>query len=389
MKILHVNVAGIVDRFYDSFFHSLAEEREIKQYVYIPFKSSDVKTEDLRRMDRYDKNIEVLLSPIKTSKDRLMYFSKISKYFIDVQKKIPQLNNIDVIHAHSLYTDGGVAYKLHNKFGIPYVVAVRTTDTNIFLKYFVHLRPFMKKILLNASRVIFINPNLKQILERKIHDRELINILNKKATILPNGVDQFWIDNIYYRQQLNSSKIKLIHVGKLVKKKNQQATLNATKELIDRGYDVEVDIVGDGEDRDKLESLSRKLQISNAVRFHGFIKNKEDLRSLYRKANIFILPSYTETFGIAYVEAMSQGLPVIYAKNQGIDGYFKDLDVGFSVNPDDSKGICDAILKIRDEYHAISQRCSKNSSKFEWKGISDAYFDIYTEIVDQHEHGFF
>ena len=56
------------------------------------------------------------------------------------------------------------------------------------------------------------------------------------------------------------------------------------------------------------------------------------------------MPSFPETFGLVYVEAMSQGLPIIYTKGQGIDGYFEDGKVGYPVNTKDSN---DIVKKLR------------------------------------------
>jgi glycosyltransferase involved in cell wall biosynthesis len=58
---------------------------------------------------------------------------------------------------------------------------------------------------------------------------------------------------------------------------------------------------------------------------------KEKLLNNYRNSDIFIMPSYNETFGLVYIEAMSQGLPIIYTQNEGVDGYFKEGSVGYSV----------------------------------------------------------
>ena len=63
----------------------------------------------------------------------------------------------------------------------------------------------------------------------------------------------------------------------------------------------------------------------------------------YKSAHIFVMPSLTETFGIVFIEALSQGLPLIYTKGQGIDGYFPQGFVGYAYNPLD---VVNGLLKV-------------------------------------------
>ena len=65
------------------------------------------------------------------------------------------------------------------------------------------------------------------------------------------------------------------------------------------------------------------------------------------------MPSYTESFGLVYAEAMSQKLPVIYSKGQGFDGQFEEGLVGYHVSPYDVKDIANGILKALENDSAI------------------------------------
>ncbi|GAF71811.1 unnamed protein product, partial [marine sediment metagenome] len=97
----------------------------------------------------------------------------------------------------------------------------------------------------------------------------------------------------------------------------------------------------------------------------------------YRESDIFIMPSQKETFGLVYGEAMSQGLPIIYSKGQGIDGYFKEGKVGYSVNPNDTNDIIKKIELILENYHNISKNCHDMVEKFSWENIARTYHNIY------------
>ena len=118
------------------------------------------------------------------------------------------------------------------------------------------------------------------------------------------------------------------------------------------------------------------------VKYLGCLE-KENLITVYRKADIFIMPSLTESFGLSYVEAMTQGLPVIYTRNQGFDGQFAEGMVGFHVNPKDIEDIYSKILMILLNYAEISNNCLVESDKYNWDVIADKYIDIYHNILSK------
>jgi len=107
------------------------------------------------------KHSDFIYSNVFNNFDRLFYYSKLNKLFRDVNTII-DLRNIDLIHAHFLFSLGGVAYKIKNDIGIDYVVSVRNVDVNYFFKYGVWLREYAVKIMTESKYVIFISPSYKK-----------------------------------------------------------------------------------------------------------------------------------------------------------------------------------------------------------------------------------
>ena len=112
--------------------------------------------------------------------------------------------------------------------------------------------------------------------------------------------------------------------------------------------------------------------------------SKYELLDIYQDNDIFVMPSITETFGLVYPEAMSQGLPVIYSRGQGFDGQFEDGEIGYSVDCFDANEIADKITKVYENYSEISSNCTKLLNKFNWVNISKQYEILYSLTINQY-----
>ncbi|MCU0337083.1 MAG: glycosyltransferase, partial [Sediminibacterium sp.] len=125
-------------------------QKGIRQTIYVPVRSAA----EIGKYDIVDiPNITLIYAHILQKKHRFLYYTKIKAIYKDLVKKVDS-EEIDLIHAHFLFSDGGVALKLKQNFGIPFVTAVRNTDINIFFKYMFHLRKFGQQIMSAANEVL-------------------------------------------------------------------------------------------------------------------------------------------------------------------------------------------------------------------------------------------
>jgi L-malate glycosyltransferase len=373
MKIFHICSDYSKQALYNNLLTSISE-KGVGQTVYVPVRSEE---EIGKYCNQNLTNIDYKYSHILNKTDRLLYFKKIRK----VENNILQnyvMANYSMIHAHFLFSDGGVAYKLHKKFKIPYVVAVRNTDLNIFFKYFIHLRKFALEILSNADQIVFLSPKYKEFLLENYVPTELRESLKSKMVVIPNGVNDFWLDG-----QINEKKIETIirflYIGDFTKNKNIPFTIKGLKKIKGENLNVQFDIVGSGgEDEERVKSLIEENK--SWINYHGRIHDQEKLKSIYNSSHIFVMPSKTETFGVVYIEALSQGLPVIYTEGQGIDGFYPEGEIGYAVK---YNYLEDFILKIKlilENYSEMSVISVKKAKKFSWDKISDRYIEIYHQI---------
>jgi len=379
MQLLHVCSYYIGNKIYKNLVDKLSN-KGIEQLVYIPIKDSKL----IGANEIMDKsNVDYYYSNILKKKDKYFYKAKIKKQFKDILNKLIDTNfKPDIIHAHTLFSDGGTAYLLKREYNINYIINIRNTDINTFYKYGLHLRSFIHKVLREASQIIFLSPKYKETFLSFIPP-EFKKRIQYKCIVIPNGINDYWFDEqgILPERIVNKeSEINLIQVGAIEKNKNYSKTIEVVKEMTEMDFSIKLNIIGDGNERENILNLIKEQNIEENVVYHGFIENKYNLDKLYSKSDIFIMPSFKETFGLVYVEALSRGLPIIYTRGQGIDGYFNEGEVGYSVNPFSSEEIENSIIKIVDNYNEITLRAVAAAQNFKWDDIAEDYLEKYIEF---------
>ena len=134
----------------------------------------------------------------------------------------------------------------------------------------------------------------------------------------------------------DGSKV-LLTVGRLDRReayKGQDRVIAALPALIAAGYDVHYLVAGEGDDRPRLEALARHHAVAERVEFAGAVTNQR-LIELYRRADLFVMPSTGEGFGIAFVEAMACGTPALGLGVGGACDALGDGELGIMVRPDE------------------------------------------------------
>ena len=101
------------------------------------------------------------------------------------------------------------------------------------------------------------------------------------------------------------------------------------------------------------------------------------MKEIYDMHDVMVVPSYRETFGLVYIEAMSRGLPVVFSRRQGIDGYFPEDTIGVAVDPTDPQSIADGVQRCLENKSRYSLEARRQSFKFDWKNISKELISLY------------
>ena len=290
-------------------------------------------------------------------------------------------HKFDLIHAHFVLPDGALARHLHKKSGTPYIVTVRASCYETMKAKYKkpHLWLSGLRTLQAAQAIVFPSTALR---DKTLHDCVpfwLRKRLAGKSQIFSNGIHPFWLDSTPTAvKRLQLPRLHVLTVGEIIPLKKHLCVLKALESLRHQNYDVTYTIVGAAKDQEILEQLLKTPFVS-----YFDAMPKEALIYKYREADLFVMTSSPETFGLVYAEALSQGLPVVYTKGEGFDGQFPEGEVGYSAHWDSTQSIVEAITNVLQHYDKIAKRVVDCSKKFDWGKIAKRYFSLYSVNIGE------
>ncbi|CCE24384.1 putative glycosyl transferase [Methylotuvimicrobium alcaliphilum 20Z] len=138
-------------------------------------------------------------------------------------------------------------------------------------------------------------------------------------------------------------KLRLLNVGRLVPIKGQDLLLHALKKVCDQGHSVHLRIIGEGPERETLESLIQRLGLQNYVELLG-AQPQETVCEYLNKTDVFVMPSRSEGFAVACLEAMAMELPVIASNVTGFPEAITDYKTGILVGLENIDQLAEAII---------------------------------------------
>lgn len=370
MRILHICGYYTGSKVHKELFERL-DKLDVEQTIYSALQTSNP-TVGANTFEA--KHTSFICSPILHIWHRALFLAKSLKIMRDVEAKC-DIKGFDIINATTSYTDGVVAYRLHKKYGIPFVITVRNTDMNDFMK-FPQWWPIHRKTLKAASKIIFITPAMKEKFIAHNSLRGLEKEIEAKSVVQPNGVNAYWLQHFNIEERDNHS---IIYVGKFDNNKNVLRLIDSVQSLKNDIPDAELNLVG-GDGAQHEDVLAKVAGNPDWLHYHGKIFDKDKLRALYQQNAVFAMPSHYETFGLVYVEAMSQGLKTLCTKGEGIDGVF-EKKIGEFVNSRSVESIKVSLQKLlnnKEEYELLSE---DELMAFDWDRIAERYMALFETII--------
>lgn len=275
-----------------------------------------------------------------------------------------------LIHGHFLYTDGTLARQLHERTGCPFVITVRpTTDINAFMRLRPDLLPSACATLRAASAVIFLTPGARDRLLARLPESVGEAVL-QKSHVIPSAISPEWHEAPDSIKVDPRGMIRLVSVSDLSPNKNAHGIFETVKRLIARGRSVQLTLVGGSADRIPPGA-------GPWLTHRPHTRDRVLLRSIMREHDVFIMPSFSETFGLAYVEALSQGLPAIHSRGEAISGLFTDGVVSAAVDPRNPDEMADAVEKLHASRPMTWRRCIEETQSYRWPSVAERVHAVY------------
>lgn len=367
MKILHICSDYFNTEVYDHLFSNL-ENLGIENTIFVPSEEHESKiiSYHKRRIIRVYQGDPKPFS-LQLNKSRLV--SELKKY-------VKNLQNFSVIHAHYLLKDGILARELNKKLNLPIIISVRSTCISEFSRYYaVHNLITSFRNIYSSKKLIFQSVKSRQEFIYKTKRLVSKNLMNN-SEVISNGINSFWFKQdsaIKTRKSLNRKEIKFISAASIEENKNLLLLADTIEKINElKPYQGSLTICGKILDH----KIYEKLLEYSCVKYMGEITHTE-LKKEFENCDIFILLSHRETFGLVYAEALSQGLPVIYSRNQGFDGQFAEGFIGYSCESTDQKELIFKIDEIIFNFNHLFSNTQSASQKFQWKYVAKNILKVY------------
>lgn len=304
------------------------------------------------------------------SKRRFLLFSKRIERLINEVLMVK--GKIDLLHFHSCFWAGICAPYVKKVFDIPYVITEHTSVVNskkIKSSYLEYIYNAYK----NADKLISVSNSLKN---------EMLNILNRDIEVIYNFIDGDIFKVINKKKNVINKKIVFFSLAFLVDGKGFEELIKASEYLIEKKCDFLLEIGGDGYLRKRLEKYVFNKKIEKYVKFLGIL-NREEVLLKMNECDVFVLPSYYETFGVVYIEALACGKPIIAVKNGGAEEIINE-NVGILLDDCHYIKIADAMKKMMYSIQTYKSTYIRKYflSKFEKKVIIDKLKDVYKNCLN-------
>lgn len=267
------------------------------------------------------------------------------------------------------------------KSGVPSVMHYH--GLNVYRDYYV-AHPWLERFLgrhkrwipKHADAIVGVSNKVGEIVRQEVNKPGIYTVYN--------GVDAALF---YPAGEKHNEVFTIVCVANLIAIKGHEYLLRAAREVIvTHGRPLRLRIIGVGPEKERLQALAEELGIAESVEFLG-VQDYALVASEIRQADFYIMPSYFESLGCVYLEAMASGVAALGVKGCGIDEIITDKVNGYLVQPKNEEEIVQRILfaiENPDKHEQIAQKGYETVlSKYLWKDAASALDTVYSELLDR------
>ena len=366
MPVLHYYpVIGGFEMWTQNIAERLSEKAEI--FVVTGKVKGQPKKENLNRVNVFRTSLFTLKKPYSS----LIYILSSLPFVFFKSLILIRNKKVNLLHCQG-FLSSFLGFFLSKLTRIPYITTVQRLERKG--------NPLKTLVYRRAACAIAVSLAVKKYFEE---------IGAKNIEVIPNGVDLRRFENLNREGSRHKLGLKdefvIMTVARLEKVKGIKYLIGAMarSDLLGRSHLL---IIGDGSERENLESLAEELGLKERVKFLGQISN-EKIPEYLAAADCFVLPSLKEGFGIVILEAQAAGIPVIGTRVGGILDIIEDQKTGILVKPKNPKVIAQAISKIYSQPEFakdLAQNAKANLEKYDWDKIAERVYKVYETPLEDY-----
>lgn len=279
----------------------------------------------------------------------------------------PEPDRLHVIHAHNALYAGLAARRLSRHLGIPYVV---TEHASAFLTG--NINPLeariARQVYRDAAAVISVSSALARAITPYCH--------TQLPRVIPNVVDASYFSPGKVRHC--DDRFQVFAGGNLTRNKGYDVLIRAFAAAFSGTPECRLTLMGDGPECASLKSLAFSLGIRDQVLFTGSVP-RNMVREYMRAADVFVISSYHETFGVVAIEAIATGVPVIATRCGGPEDIVTS-DTGWLVPPGAVNDMVDALQAARRSRPDIKTRREKFVARYSMSTVANQLLNLYRDV---------
>ena len=304
-------------------------------------------------------------------------------------KKILAKEQPDILHLH-LWNPGACRYAFWTKAARPSNGKIITTEHDPF-----PLKGFKKSLKKNgltktAHSITVSEANYTSMLQWYPQ-------LKNRMSVIHNGIDlQSFEKSLLHFTQQEKQKIRtqlfeakaddkiILSIAALHPRKGLKYLLQAMPKMVEQKNSTKLVIIGEGPEKNTLQKLAKKLKIQNHVKFLG---KQENIPKIMRTADLFVLPSIKEAFGLVLLEAMAAQLPIVATNVGGIPEIVEDRKSGMLVEPANADALARTIIMLlnnkplREKLAFLGHHRVK---EFAIQKMVEKTKEVYNRVCHQH-----
>lgn len=313
----------------------------------------------------------------------LFHYQPYSLALSTLMVEIAENNGLDLIHVHYAIPHAYAAYIAkqilkEKNIELPIITTLHGTDITLVGKH-PSYQPAVEFSINKSDVVTTVSQSLKQ------DTYEVFNI-EKDIQVIPNFIDNslYKFDCKDLRENLAQKQEKIvIHVSNLRKVKRVTDVIKIFNE-IQKKVECKLIIVGEGPELEAMNNLINEFHLQDKVRILGKVK---DLNKILCISDLFLLPSSKESFGLAALEAMAAGVPVVSSNAGGIPEVNIENSTGFLRDVGDVEAMSQASIKLLSDDEKLEQfkkNARQNALKFDLNQILPQYEKLYQSVIKKN-----